>query len=241
MKSFKSNLVILLVAFCTLHFVESQHCSMHKVSIICDKIKENTKSVIGYPLTCHVDESMTSTIPGSSVSSVKQRNGTDLTNRAQIEALNINRATVKFIPTGIKKKFPHLKVLRIIYSNLQSVNKENLKEFGGLLEILSLRMNDITFIEADLFEYNPNIIGIWLNGNLIRHIEPKFFTNVKNLKKIGWLGMSVAGCMDQSFTADEGDKIATFKWNNEKCTHGIAKAETQHLIKAALCAEAKTT
>lgn len=228
---------ILLVAYGTIS-VESQNCSVHKVEITCQDIDTNEWSV-GELLTFYTDPSMTSTVYRSSISSVKYNNGSEVEMNylAQIEALWISTAKVIFFPTGIVSKFPNLKLLAVTNSGLMSVNKENLKAFGIKLEELDLSDNNITSIDADLFEYNPNLKYISLYSLPLRYIEPEFFLNLRNLKGLKQIAIEISdtpGCINQIFNTVEGHDIALFKWKNANCTDETARIETEKLISGLL-------
>lgn len=186
---------------------------------------------IGSFLTCDGGrKSINSTFPNSSVSSVLHDNKSEVTNLAQIEALEIQLATIKFIPLGIKTHFPNLKALIFNSCGLLRVNKENLIEFGSSLEILSLQSNMLISLDAELFENNPSLKLIYFNGNPIRHIDSEFFMNLKKMVNVRYIAFNPAGCMNQYFYTSSGHNIITFKWNNEKCTNVTAKLEAQNLI-----------
>lgn len=236
MKNLSSILVVLLFAFCT-QSVKSQNCSMHKVEIVCGKVI-NAPDFDDF-LQCHVDESMKATILGSSVSSVvHKKNASDVTISGFIKGLIIVNATVHFIPNGIGSKFPNLEALVIERSDLLSVNKENFRQFGTSFETLSLAKNNLTSIDADLFEFIPNLSLVMLSGNPLRFIAPELFQNLKIIKTFGYFDLSEAGCINAFFNVNDGHDVATFKRNNEKCNDESARIETQNLIKKATCAEA---
>lgn len=109
--------------------LQSCSTSMNKITIICAELKNISYSIFGPYLACTADNlQIVSTIPDSTVSSIIGEDGSEIENTLQIEALSITYApSVKFIPFGIVKKFPSLKVLDLRWSGLISVNKENLR------------------------------------------------------------------------------------------------------------------
>lgn len=235
--------IALFFAFCTFT-VKSQDCSMHTVNLVCRSIENYNwfkRMIYGDSVKCIADESISWTIPGASVSLVLHRNGMKVTNLADIKRLEIYGATVNFIPTGIKRKFPNLRGLCIAASGLLSIDKENLREFGDTLENLDLYNNRLNFLNDDLFEFNQNLEVINLHENPIRHIENEFFTNLRKLRNIEKISLVKVGCMSQLFQTSDGHNIATFKWNNGKCTDQTARDETQISINKALCDEVKST
>lgn len=207
---------------------------MHKVKLNCKNVFAFTR----YELKCDGRDSAISTVPGSSVSAIELKDGSDSTDLSKIQAVQFTFATVKFIPTGIKALLPSLKVVWFHTCGLLAVNKQNLKEFGESLTALNLQKNNLISIDADLFEYNPNLNQIWLEDNPIRYIEPAFFTNVNRMGRddLQLITLKRAGCIDQEAF---GFSIRSTNWNNEKCNDKTAKTETQNVIKEALCDEAK--
>lgn len=235
--------IALFLAFFTCT-VNSQDCSMHTVNLVCSSIEHFNwfkRMIYGDSVKCVADESITWTMPGASISLVLHRNGMKVTNLADIKRLEIYGATVNFIPTGIKRKFPNLRGLCIAASGLLSIDKENLREFGDTLENLDLYNNKLNFLDDDLFEFNRNLEVINLYENPIRHIENEFFTNLKKLRHIERISLVSVGCISQLFRTSDGHTIATYKWNNGKCTDKTARDETQLSINKALCDEVKST
>lgn len=225
------SLLLLIVA--GTQSAEPKGCPKQNVEIICEKIEIDKIEVVDV-LSCTADRSMTSTIPGSVVSSVNHKNGSEVTNLAQIEGLVIANATVKFIPANLGAKFSNLSFLAIVYSGLLSVKKEDFREFGVSLRRIYLGGNKIISIDADLFEYNSKLILIRLFYNPIRYIEPDFFKNLKKLKDISEVDLrTFSGCTSQLFDSKYGEKMATFAWSSEDCMDETAKVDEQKMIQEA--------
>lgn len=226
-------MLILYIAICSL-LAKSQSCSVlnaAEIDIVCKSIGAPGYQIVNPISCCYGDSSITVTFSDSTVRSILNQNKLEMENLAEIKGLYIVRATVKFIPTGIKNKIKNLKLLGISSCGLLSINKENLKEFGSTLELLDLYGNKITSIESDLLEYNPNLIAFYLNGNNpIKHIDPEFFINLKKLKNILLIEIANSGCTTNSFRAATS-KLAAFQWNREICVDETAKTETRNLIK----------
>lgn len=217
----KQLVLIFLFIVTSLHLTKSQSCSesANNVEIICSKISSIDFGYnVGSLLSCHGDSSIISTYPDSVVSKVINSDQTAVKNISQIKALYIVSATIKFIPYGIKAKFPSIEAITIDMGGLLSVNRDNLKEFGSSLEYLVLSNNLITTIDADLFSYNPNMKFIYLDFNPIQHMEAAFFTNLKNLKQVGYVYFQHVGCMNQYFNIASGHNLVSFQWKNSGCT-----------------------
>lgn len=225
---------ILLVVFCCaiflLSLVRTQSCQTSttgEVEIICSSVEKVDWSYIGSQLTCRGDKSITWTLPDSSVTSVVYSNRSEVTNLTKITALKIDGAVVNFLSSGIKSHFTSLKGLQIRQSGLLSVSKEDLRQFGNSLEMLSLSINKLISINLDLLDYNPNLRAIYLNDNPLRYIQENFFTNLKNLKNLKFVNLERVNCMSQYFdTSKLGHILAIFIWNNGRCVSETARIET---------------
>lgn len=224
--------ILMLVSLSTSKTIPQQSCPMEKVKIICSNIENVNWKVIGDQLTCEGDKSIKSTVAHSNVSSVVRTTKVKNHNAflSEITAINIEYAAVNFIPYGIGSKFENLKALQIESCGLLSVNKGNLKQFGSTLELLSLPYNKIISIDADLFEYNPNLEAIWLNDNPIRHIDAEFFaTSVDNLYSLEFFAdINSVDCKTTFDTSTEW--YHEIEWDSQKCTDVAAKLETENLI-----------
>lgn len=232
LRMWKINLYLLLTCLLIISLIpvsSLQSCANNKVEITCIDI-ENIHNKSSYLLRCKAGRPFTSTSPNSTVSSVVYRNGSDVPNLDIIGALEIsNAAALRFIPTGIKRKFPNLYELAIKYCSLQAVHKSDLKELGSSLVILSLDANRLTAIDAHLFEFNTNLEKISLSFNPIRHINPAFFTNLKNLQNISSIDLRYLSCMNQQFDSSTDHEIELFQWDNLRCFDGTAISDTQCL------------
>lgn len=219
----KLSLIVILPLF-----VKSQSCSEREnnVTIVCSHSVDKKYDIIGSLVTCKSNSTVV-TVPGSSVSSVIHSNGSEIDNCNSIEALEITSSIIKFIPSGINASFPNLKALNIGYSGLLSINKEDLREFGESLELLKIVGNFITFIDADLLDYNPGLVAIYLYNNPIRHIAPAFFTNLRNFENASIVEFSPVDCMDRDFSILKGHDLTTFEWKNERCFNRTAGAATE--------------
>lgn len=104
---------------------------------------------MGTLLQCYGDKSISWTFPDSPVSSVVHSNKSAVTNLSRSKSLWIMPAmpaTVKFIPTGIKKKFTNLKALVIHSSGLLTAESENGK-FEGIWKFTRIHRSRIQNLE----------------------------------------------------------------------------------------------
>lgn len=238
-----SIVLLILITLSPVVIVQPRDCSIvYNVTNLCSSVSHRSYIIVGTLLTCVGDNSTISEYPGISVTSVfdTSKNST-ITNLENIQGLFIAKAPLfKFIPSGIKRIFPNLKAIIIESSGLLCVNKEDLKEFGSSLQYLELFRNLLTFIDANLFEYNQNLTFINLSFNPLRYIEPAFFTNLKIIKSLEQIHLNIVGCMDQYFATASGHNIKTFIWSHEGCSDESAKTEMQNFINNEACSEVKS-
>lgn len=209
----------ILLRFLLFSVTTLQSCDGEKVEIICDHISDYNYIHIGIALSCYNDENIIVSTNDVSVNSVVHKNKSEVVNSVDIEALWIEKGSMKFIPAGISNKFERLKVLLIQSCGLLSVSKENLKQFGDFLEYLTLHGNKITSIDDNLFEFNKNLKSINLSVNPIRFITPEFFENFNKMENIKYIGLYKSGCISQGFYSSDDISLLMFKWNSKNCTH----------------------
>lgn len=157
---------------------------------------------------------------------VHKRDGAEIEN-GEVDALWIKDVNMKFMPNGIKKKFPKLVAINFWNCGLTYFDKNNLKQFGSDLQDFRLKGSPIEVLDSDLFQFNPNLelISIW-NCSL-KFIDSGFFENLKNFKKLIIVQIELSECIDQIFDSRKDGKIESFKWNYENCTD--TRALDKHL------------
>lgn len=197
----------------------SESCAKENIEIVCEKVSDMNFGVAGTVLQCISEQNLIVSTNNASLTAVKHKNKSEV-NRAhlaEIQGLYIHDASVNFIPTGIKKKFGNLKVLHIRSCSLLSVSKNDLKEFRDSLEWLGLDKNKITFIDADLLEYNRNLKEIDLSYNPIQYVASQFFEDLIKLK----IQFQSAGCMN-------GITISSIE--NHNCSDVTTKTKIENLL-----------
>lgn len=101
-----------------------------------------------------------------------------------------------------------------------------MKQFESDLEGFGLRDNPIEVLDVDLFEFNSNLERIDFQRCLLKYIDPGFFENLRNLKKLTFVySMQRNRCIDQMFDSRWSGNIETFEWNVENCTDITATDE----------------
>lgn len=226
---FRNFIFIVLLVILPPALTRLQSCDEEKIEIVCKEISFASYKSIGNVSTCNCEESLIVSTSDASMSSVLHKSV--IATVTKIEGLYIDGASVKFIPHGIHFFFPILRVLWIRSCGLLSVNKENLKPFGDFLEYLRLEENEITSIDADLFEYNTNLKFIDLSYNPLRFIAVEFIENLMKMKNTARVLLHFAICVNQEFYTSTLEKPSTFIREKQNCNNLTAKRITENLIK----------
>lgn len=222
------SLVLVLLTFLfSSKSVESCSEQITNVNIFCSALGNYSFPSVGFVYECYHQGApeIIVTVPDSQAVAVLHNNGSAVTQFLDIEALDIVFSRISFIPDGIKTLMPNLRVIRIRTSGLLSMNKENLRQFGNDLELASFVGNHLTSLDADLFEFNPNLRWISFSNNPIRHIDPRFFDHLPQMETLELVWLIHAGCMDQSFNVALGD-LNSFEWQNDNCFNETARVES---------------
>lgn len=188
-----------------------------RVNIVCSDLRNVTFDTIGAVFTCRNTNASISlvTTPNSVVTSVTDRNGMVIANH--IEGLILQNMRMNFIPNNITTMLPSLKAVQFHNVSLMSITKENMRQFGSLLEYVWFDRNQLTSLVGDLFQNNWNLRYISFHSNPIKHINPRFFETLKNMENLQRVYLSSLGCMSQQWNRATSRNISTFIWNNERC------------------------
>lgn len=251
-----SNILVQFLAVSNLsRLVNPENCSAQSVNvdIICTRTERWIYHTdLGDIMSClniatPGPNTTVSSVPDASVTSFKNSNAQLIDIIDRFRWLQILGGDVKFIPKNIEKFLPNLIALDINNAGLLGVTKENLKGFGENLVRLSLQGNRLTSLNADLFEYNPNMNRIILSDNPFRHIDPDFFINLKNLGNLTRIDLRTSNCINQTFSNSTNNNIVTFKWTHN-CYNETARVESmlwpingraQHSLSNEICLEQK--
>lgn len=123
--------------------------------------------------------------------------------------------SVKFVPAGIKKKFPNLLAIEIKNSGLIHLEREDLRQFGVDLDRAQFEFNLLTALESNLFEFNPSIKCIKFNGNPFKFIDPALIINLKKFK-LEFAQFQNSTCIDGAVSSELGN-IQSYVWKNINC------------------------
>lgn len=110
-----------------------------------------------------------------------------------VKALVVYEKICEVIPSGLGSVFPNIEYFTIWNSTLKTVTSTDIQQFSNLLE-LWLYVNDLEYLESNLFEYNPKVKYIHFNSNKIKYIGGNFFKNLPNLEKASfWYNPCITG------------------------------------------------
>lgn len=227
----KFSVIILILAVST----SALRCTkkIEKVKIICDDVKnvfwddpEGARVGIGRLQTCQVKEFDTSlALMNSEIESIAHKNGTSINDSIKIEALTVSRAQCSQIPQKITNFLSNLKVAQFAHNRIRTVSKNDLKQFGGKLELIDFSSNDLTSLDADLFEYNNGLKAIILRQNPLTTIEPGFFNSLVDLENLLYVNIH-SGCIRKTFYSKNHSDISKVNWKNS-CNNNIENRNSE--------------
>lgn len=165
--------------------------------------------------------------PRTKIDKIVDSSGSEI-DTTNIEMLKIRtgKKTVKFVPAGIKKKFPDLKVFTIENSGLTHLEREDMRQFGADLGFVSFSENSLTALPGNLLEFNPNVKYIYIRQNPLKYIDGALFQHFKSMEKLRTVNFEHCNCISK-----ESDSPKTFEWNsNQRCNDEEAKQENFNMI-----------
>lgn len=84
--------------------------------------------------------------------------------------------TVSYIPQAFIRKMPHVQVVVLSNSGVQTIKREDFK-YISQLKVLWMSQNRLTELPEYLFSYTPQIVEIDFSSNQISRIHPNAFVN----------------------------------------------------------------
>ncbi|KAG5669001.1 hypothetical protein PVAND_016904 [Polypedilum vanderplanki] len=154
--------------------------------------------------TCEVSGRLVVTRRDTVVTAIEGNHTLSRTNQ-DVLGIRADAGIINFIPKGIDTLFRNLRAILINFSKLKELRQENLRAFTKL-KFLDLYENQIQYLEADLFKYNPDLELVWLSNNKIKFIHESVFENLRQLRSIYLTGND---CISTSI-ADNPSRIKDF-------------------------------
>lgn len=106
---------------------------------------------------------------------------------------------IEYFPKNLENIFPNLKVIWIQNNHIKEINQLDLKPFPKLV-YFKFGFNDIQVLEEGLFDFNPELKGIYLQSNQVFHVDENIFNNM--LTKLTYLVFKSNQCIN---IGTEGD------------------------------------
>lgn len=144
-----------------------------KGEVLCEIASTNWKFSGESLITCRINDAIDNV--GFVISS--DRN-------LSLQGLSIkNNKLVKFLPENIARKFPGLKALEVVETQLELVSEVNFKLLKKL-QFLHLPRNRIDTINKSSFKHLVNLEYLNLYGNRIEHLHSTVFQMTRKLKQL---------------------------------------------------------
>jgi hypothetical protein len=102
-------------------------------------------------------------------------------NDDDVRGIVINNQEMNFLPKGIELFFKNIRAIHTPYSKLKAITSDDLKGFPEL-EVASFPVNQVQFLDGDLFIHNPKLQYFDFDNNQITNIGPDFFKPLKFLQ-----------------------------------------------------------
>lgn len=217
----KKNIILMLVILKIVQTVKCQQNYQSASDVFCERVELKDFDLIGSLQTCMVKTSSIVEITSNTdIRSVKF----SITPKTSIEGFHVDSSErLKFVPSGIKPIFPNLRAFGIKDSLLMHVDKQDMKQFGTDLLWVRFLRTKLTALEGDLFDFNPNLIYIDFDGNLLKYIDPKLFESFKSMNGLNEVDFNNCRCMIKLFRKRIGDNIQTYNWSANSCNDISAK------------------
>lgn len=188
---------------------------LRTLPLVCFAVATFLNIVFAFDLTCRVE---TTTVNGKKFNEYRADNLVVTTSNTTVSKVNgnsspdvnrhilsIQRQTLHYIPNGIAKLFPGLLSLDISDSNLKVIKQANLKPFNKLQE-LALVHNDLETLDADLFDFNTELVFLNLAYNRIKFVGENVLTPLTKLQSALFNGNI---CVDASETKGNFTSLKT--------------------------------
>lgn len=132
--------------------------------------------------------------------------------RMDDEALKISKSFILFFPNDIFEKFPSLKKLEIVDSNLRQIRKENFASAENLAN-LEISKNPLTEVPAYCFQEAEKLESLTLSANRIETVSPQAFKGLHRLTKLNMNQNELTEILDGTFSGLTNLKILHLSGN----------------------------
>lgn len=98
------------------------------------------------------------------------------------------------LPYGITKYW-NLSVFEISDSGLMHIDQHDMQQFGSHIEHVSFCRTQLSVLEDDLFQFNPNLFYVSFEGNPLTFIAYVFRDNLSRMKNLYEVNMYHCNCL----------------------------------------------
>lgn len=202
----------------------SQDNTKAEVDIVCSSVSDYPFGYFGFVEACFVDSSISVERSNTQVGRVLDQNRRSLRTNF-IKGIRFGDSpNLKFLPQGIKIKFPRLKFVAVYNCDLAHIDSEDMEQFGNDLQHIRFMKTKIAAIEADVFKFNPNLVYIDFGGSPLKYIDPQFFDNLKKMSKLREVDLTECGCVDKEYSKNQ---LRTLRWDKNSCSDESASMKNK--------------
>lgn len=153
-------------------------------------------------------------------------NGTHLSGKTDddVKYFHSNGKKTNFFPRQLGNFFKNLNKTFISHTDIKSLTKDDLQFLGGDLKTFAIYYTLIEWLEADVFEYTPNLETIYLHSNKIKYVERGTFDQLKQLSNVVFNNNP---CIDV-YAGDRSAVLKLIPQIEEKCTEIAESFPTTH-------------
>lgn len=122
--------------------------------------------------------------------------------------------TIEYFPRGLEKFFKNLRLIEIYYCPIKEIYQSDLKSLSKL-NYLNIYESDIEVLEEGLFDFNPELIVLGINGHKLIHIDPNVLDPLTNLMYF-WFGF--VPCFHENISNSKGHIKEGIQKVKSQCT-----------------------
>ncbi|XP_070491638.1 leucine-rich repeat-containing protein 15-like [Chironomus tepperi] len=182
--------------------LENLKCQLnfdYKIESLANRLVEKMEKI------CELENNLNITSPDSAaITSVTGKHNDERTND-DVVGFDSRHKCMNHFPQGLDKYFKMLLSIVIYYGGIKEIHQSDLKPFPYLVN-LYLENNEIEYLEAGLFDFNPHLQGVSFLDNKITNMDGSVFDNLYTLKNI-WLDNNMCINLNSTGTLEEAKKV----------------------------------
>lgn len=226
------NILCCLLTFVALIGLIMSQSYQQYVDIVCSEARAHFNYIGEIQEVCNVSSTLSVTNFNAKVKKVLFKSDSSIVAQS-IEAVFIyNAHYLYYLPQGIKKSFPRMKILEITGSGLKHLDQNDMRQFRSDLQWIRISDTKLTALDGDLFMFNPNLVYVNFNGNSLKYIDPLLFASLKRMKNLEVFDFERSGCTKTGYGKRVGkESIQSFNWDQSVyCYSESAKVENMNKI-----------